>query len=167
MFIGELNKKELEFLETSLNNNKGMSSIEIASLERRHPYAIMRDDNALIISDMTHYGFHDKELNNFLLSKFGTEEFQLDFFYKLDYKEGNETTPHKDKYFVLQTTLILLSDGFSGGNLIVDGKNVNLNKRGMYINFEGNKKTHYVTKVESGVRSVLVVMFNKKSNNLL
>ena len=26
MFIGELNKKELEFLETSLNNNKGMSS---------------------------------------------------------------------------------------------------------------------------------------------
>lgn len=164
MYIGELNQTELEFLENSLIKNKGMTSAEYTSLKRKHPYAVMRNDNVLILSNMTHYGLHDEELNNFLISKFGKPNLQLDFFYKLDYNEGDLTTPHKDKYFVVRTILILLSDTFTGGELYIDDEDVGLNKKGMYVNFEGNKQTHHVNRVNSGTRSVLVVMFNEKSN---
>jgi len=164
MFIGELSHTELQFLEKALSENKGMTQAEYAELESRHPYAVMRDDNALILSDMTHYGFHNEELNKFFMTKFGGEDLQLDFFYKLDYKAGDYTNPHLDKYFVLQTTLLLLTEDFTGGELYVDKVNVNLNKKGMYINFAGNSQIHSVTEVTSGVRSVLVVMFNKKDS---
>lgn len=167
MFIGNLNNEELEFLETSLKNNQGMTASEFSKLKIRHPYAQERKDNIhLIECKMTHYGQQDFELNSFLLSKFGKDKFQLDFFYKLDYFPGHYTVAHRDKYFVLQTTLILLSEDFIGGELYVDGKDVNLNQRGKYINFNGHDHIHSVSEVTSGVRSVLVVMFNKK-NSLL
>ena len=167
MYIGELSENELAFLETSLNNNKGPSASEFSKLQVRHPYAQERNDNIhLIECKMTHYGQQDLELNSFLLSKFGNDKFQLDFFYKLDYFPGNYTVAHRDKYFVLQTTLILLSEDFTGGELLVDGINVNLDKRGKYINFEGSKQEHSVTEVTFGVRSVLVVMFNKRDSLL-
>ena len=166
MFIGELSHTELEFLEKALSENKGMTQAEYAELEGRHPYAVMRDDNALILSDMTHYGFHNEELNKFLMTKFGREDLQLDFFYKLDYKVGDYTTPHRDKYFVIQTTLVLLTEDFTGGELYVDDKDINLNQRGKYINFNGHDRIHSVKEVTSGIRSVLVVMFNKKQSLL-
>lgn len=166
MVVDKLSNYELEFLETSLKNNKGMSESEYSKLRIRHPYAVMREDNALILSNMTHYGFHDSELNKFLQTKFGKDEYQLDFFYKLDYQVGDYTTPHRDKYFVLQTTLILLSEDFEGGELIVDDSNVNLNEKGKYISFNGHDHIHSVTEVTSGVRSVLVVMFNKRDSLL-
>lgn len=166
MYIGNLSENELEFLETSLNNNQGMSKNEYIEVAQKHPYVLLKEDDPLIICNKTHYGLDDIKLNSFLQKKFGKEEYQLDFLYKLDYGVGNYTNPHRDKYFVLQTSLILLSEDFTGGELLVDGINVSLDKRGKYINFNGYDHIHSVSEVTSGVRSVLVVMFNKK-NSLL
>jgi len=166
MEIGFLNNHQFNFIENSLYNNKGMTEIEYLKLKKNHPYAVMRDDNALILSSMKHYGLHDTRLNEFLLKTFGNPNFKIDFFYELIYNEGDYTTPHLDKKTVLQTTLVLLEDNFTGGDLIIDDKNVNFNKKGMFINFKGYKEKHSVTKVESGIRRVLVIMFNKKQSLL-
>ncbi len=162
MEIGLLDNSEYNFIINSLNTNMGMSESEYATLKKKHPYAVMRDDNALIISSMKHYGSHDKELNAFLLKKFGKPNFKIDFFYELIYNQGNYTNPHLDKKTVLQTTLILLEDKFTGGDLIIDDNIISFNKKGMFINFEGFRERHSVSKIESGVRKVLVIMFDKK-----
>lgn len=162
MNLGLLEKQELDFLCSSLDMNKGMSDEEYKSLSIKHPYAIMREDNALILSSMIHYGLHDNKLNDFILRRFGNEDYVIDFFYQLVYKVGDYTNPHFDKKIVTQTTLVLLNDDFIGGDLILDSKKVPFNKKGMYINFNGNKQKHEVTKVIGGERRVLVIMFNKK-----
>ena len=161
MLIDYLTNKEFEYLKSLLSQNKGMSHIEYQNLKSRHPYAVEREDNQLIHSKMKHYGL-DNDLSKFINDKFGKPEYEIDFLYELTYNENDYTIIHKDAYFVLQTTLILLSDSFEGGKLMIDEKDVNFNKIGQYINFNGHDQTHEVTQVESGQRRVLVIMFNKK-----
>ena len=166
MYVGKLNQTELEFLQNSLFKNKGMSADEYRNLKLKHPYAVERDDNALILSSMKHYGNHDVNLNAFINKKFGNPNYEIDFFYELTYNVGDYTTPHRDAHFVLQTTLILLSDSFEGGKLLLDGDDVNLSTKGQYINFDGHNQIHEVTEIKSGQRRVLVIMFNKKQTLL-
>jgi hypothetical protein len=160
--ISELNDENFSLLQELLDKNKGISDSEYKNLSIKHPYAINRDDNAVILSSMKHYGLHDKQLNTFLISIFGKPEYELDFFYELTYNEGNYTNPHKDKYTVIQTTLVLLNDDFTGGELFIDETDVKFNKKKSYINFNGHKLKHSVNEVLSGKRIVLVIMFNKK-----
>jgi len=166
MIVDFLTQDELNYINDSLSKNMGMSEIEYKTLQKKHPYAVMRDDNALILSSMKHYGLHDSELNKFILNKFGNPDYDIDFFYELIYDTGDYTTPHRDAYYVLQTTLILLSDSFTGGKLLVDDTDMNLTKKGQYISFNGHTHIHSVTSVESGQRRVLVIMFNKKQSLL-
>jgi len=166
MLIDYLTNIELDYLNTSLSQNRGMSADEYRNLKLKHPYAVERDDNALILSSMKHYGNHDVNLNTFINKKFGNPNYEIDFFYELTYNVGDYTTPHRDAHFVLQTTLILLSDSFEGGRLLLDGKDVNLNVKGQYINFNGHNQIHEVTEIKSGQRKVLVIMFNKKQTLL-
>lgn len=163
MILGKLLHDDLEFLVKKLKINKGMDEHEYRELKVNHPYAVMRPDNALILSNMVHYGKHDLELNQFLLEKFGRSEFVIDFFYELIYSEGDYTNPHYDKKVVAQTTLVMLEDNFTGGELVIDGKKVDFHTTGQYVNFQGNEQKHEVKEVISGQRRVLVVMFNKNS----
>lgn len=162
MIIGHLTNDEFELIKKSLSQNKGMSSLETDNLNLKHPYAFPKEGGALILSSMEHYGLHDKNLNSFILNKFGKPEYEIDFFYKLTYNVGDYTNPHLDRYFVTQTTLVLLSENFTGGRLLINKKDVQFDREGTYINFNGNIEEHEVTKVESGFRSVLVIMFNNK-----
>jgi hypothetical protein len=164
MILDPLNIDEFNYITTSLLNNKGMSDLEYSILKKKHPYAIMRDDNALILSSMKHYGLHDTQFNSFILNKFGNSNYDIDFFYELIYNVDDYTNPHYDKEISVQTTLILLSDEFTGGELLIDNKDMQLNKKGMYISFDGFKQKHSVNKVLSGQRRVLVIMFNKKQS---
>jgi hypothetical protein len=164
MILDTLNIDEFNYITTSLLNNKGMSDLEYSILKEKHPYAIMRDDNALILSSMKHYGLHDTQFNSFILNKFGNSNYDIDFFYELIYNVDDYTNPHYDKEISVQTTLILLSDEFTGGELLIDNKDMQLNKKGMYISFDGFKQKHSVNKVLSGQRRVLVIMFNKKQS---
>ena len=166
MKIDSLSNIEFEFILDSLKNNKGMSESEYITLKEKHPYAIIRDDNALILSSMKHYGCHDSELNSFILNKFCNLKYDIDFFYELIYDVDDYTNPHFDKEISVQTTIVLLSDEFTGGELLLNGIDVGLNKKGMFINFNGFKNKHSVNKVLTGQRRVLVIMFNKKQNLL-
>jgi len=159
---GLLTDIEMNFLIHSLSTNTGISEYEYKQLKLKHPYAVKRDDNTLILSDMKHYGLHDHKLNNFLIEKFGRPEYELDFFYELTYNKGDHTNIHKDKYIVIQTTLILLNDDFTGGELSIENEHIEFNKKNMYINFDGHNLKHSVSAVKSGQRKVLVIMFNKK-----
>lgn len=167
MVSGYLTNEEIDFINKSLNQNKGMSNFEYENLKIRHPYALPKEGGSLILSSMEHYGSHDNELNYFILNRFGKPEFEIDFFYMLTYDVGDYTKPHKDKYFVTQTTLVLLSEDFTGGRLLINKEDTHFDKTGMYINFNGNHEDHEVTKVESGQRCVLVIMFNKKRTSLI
>ena len=164
MNLGILQKDELEFIISSLERNDGMSDEEYRVHSIKHPYAVERDDNILITSTMKHYGLSDNKLNEFILNKFGNEDYNIDFFYELIYSVGSYTNPHRDKKICAQTTLILLSDNFIGGDLIVDNKKVPFNKKGVYLNFDGNKNMHEVKPILSGERRVLVIMFNRKNS---
>lgn len=166
MNIGFLSEEEMFFLTDSLSKNKGMSVDEYEKLKIKRPLVVKKRDGGIIYSSMKHYGLHDSDLNNFLLQKFGKFEYELDFFYELIYNMGDSIVSHRDRYTVIQTTLILLSDQFTGGNLIIEDKDVHFNKKNMYINFDGNKLKHSVSKVTSGQRRVLVVPFNPKKNIL-
>jgi len=161
MKIDKLTTDELKLLCSMLDRNQGMSEQEYNQLKIDHPYAVMREDNALILSSMKHYGKHDEELNSFLLNKFGHKDYTIDFFYELIYNVGDYTNPHYDKKMVAQTTLVLLSDNFTVGDLIIDDVNLNFNSKGDYVNFRGCDEKHAVSTVTEGQRRVLVVMFNK------
>jgi len=161
--IGELNDDNFFLLQELLDKNKGISDSEYKNLYIKHPYATTVDGNpTLILSSMKHYGLHDEQLNTFLISNFGTPGYELDFFYELTYNEGDYTKPHYDREIAIQTTLVLLNDDFSGGELFIDETDVKFNKKKLYINFDGHKLKHSVNKVLSGKRIVLVIMFNKK-----
>lgn len=166
MIIDTLNIDEFGYITTSLLRNKGMSKLEYSILKEKHPYAIIRDNNAVILSSMKHYGLHDTEFNAFILNKFGSPNYDIDFFYELIYDVGDYTNPHYDKQLSVQTTLILLSDEFIGGELLIDDNDVQFNKKGMYVSFNGFECKHSVNKVISGQRRVLAIMFNKKQSLL-
>lgn len=161
MKVGKLSKAQLDFIVDSLQSNPGMSSEEYDCLRKNHPYAIMREDNVLILSSMKHYSLKDEQLTNFFLSYFGNPTYSLDFFYELIYNVGDYTNPHYDKRVAVQTTLILLSDNFTGGELTIDDKSVEFKEKGSYISFDGYRQKHSVSEVTSGQRRVLVVMYNK------
>jgi hypothetical protein len=167
MDIGCLNSEEIDYINQALSENGGMNPLEYENLKYKHPYIVIKGEDALILTSMKYYGMHDSKFNSFIVEKFGKPEYEIDFFYELIYDKGNLTKPHRDKYFVLQTTLILLSNEFVGGRLIIDGEDVNFTEIGQYVNFEGNNQVHQVTQLESGQRRVLVIMFNKKRTSLI
>lgn len=167
MDIGILTDDEIQFLEHHLKLNTGMTEDEISTLKKNHPYIFIQEDTlGIIISNNKLYGQHDQDLNQFFLNRFGKEDYSIDFFYELIYNPGQYAKPHFDKKFVIQTTLILLSEDFTGGQLYINNNDVHFNKKNMYINFCGSKDRHSVSKVENGQRRVLVIMFYKKDNLL-
>lgn len=161
-----LNNEEINYINQALSENAGMNPLEYENLKYKHLSDGQLGINTLMTS-MKFYGGHDSKFNSFIVKKFGKPKYEIDFFYELIYDKGDLSKPHRDKYFVLQTTLILLSNEFVGGRLIIDGVDVNFTEIGQYVNFEGNNQIHEVTQLESGQRRVLVVMFNKKRTSLI
>jgi hypothetical protein len=74
---------------------------------------------------------------------------------------NKKSTPHRDSYDY--TGVILLNDNFSGGDLIVDGKNSDL-KVGDFFVFP-SQKLHYVQKINSGQRYTLITFIKKENKN--
>ena len=108
----------------------------------------------------THYSNKNTVLYNQLQELFGNSDLVLDCFYKFRYNVGDYAKAHTDSYSA-QTSLILLSDNFTGGDFILDHKRVNFNKQGMFINFDSTKR-HSVSEIITGHRDVLVMLFQNK-----
>jgi len=162
MKIRSLDKSEIDFINTSLLKNGGIGNSEFKVFSKNHPYVVGKyKDIDIIGCTKEYYGTHDLEFNNFLISKFGDGDWVLDSFYKLTYNVGDSSIPHFD-FANKQTTIILLSDDFTGGESIIDNVDINMNKTGTFVRFLGSKLKHGVNPVISGKREVLVVWFNSK-----
>jgi hypothetical protein len=163
--INYLNNSDIEFIKKSLFTNNGISQSEWELFCINHKYVVnpIESDKHIIDCDKKYYGLKDYEFNKFLLKKFGRPDYTLDVFYKLTYNVGDSTIPHFDITKTIQTTIILLSDTFTGGDLLIKNQIVPFNKIGSYVSFKGNTTLHGVSEVTSGKREVLVIWFNKKS----
>lgn len=71
------------------------------------------------------------------------------------YTQGNKCERHLDRSSN-QTYIFMLSEEFSGGDLLIDGVNSNITK-GDVVCFNGQKEQHEVTEITDGIRDVLVV----------
>lgn len=161
-----LSSQELSFIKSSLESNRGISGLEMDRFEKNHPYVVNKVNNEYHIIDCNkeYYGLHDINFNNFLIEKFSQGDWTLDTFYKLTYYTGDYSLPHKDVKSTACTIVVLLSDNFTGGETIIDGKDINLNRTGMYVAFNGSEIQHGVNKVTSGSREALVIWFNRKED---
>jgi hypothetical protein len=162
--IDYLNSSDMEFIKKSLLNNTGISQSEWESFCINHKYVVnpIESDTHIIDCDKKYYGLGDVVFNKFLLTKFGNPDYTLDVFYKLTYNIGDSTIPHFDITKTIQTTIVLLSDTFTGGDLLIKNQIIPFNKIGSYVSFKGNTTLHGVSEVISGKREVLVIWFNKK-----
>jgi hypothetical protein len=163
--VNYLTSSDIEFIKKSLSTNSGISQSEWDSFCINHKYVVnpIESDTHIIDCDKKYYGLSDDIFNEFLLKKFAKPEYTLDVFYKLTYNVGDSTIPHLDITKTIQTTIILLTDTFTGGDLIIKNKIIPFNTIGSYVSFKGNTTLHGVLEVTSGKREVLVIWFNKKS----
>ena len=88
------------------------------------------------------------------------------------YEEGDFLENHIDERLVNSnnklnaiTLIFLINPAEIGGLLFLDGIDIELNNPGDYVIFDGQKTYHEVTKVEKGIREVLIVWLIKKNKN--
>tara|TARA_B100000073_G_scaffold186327_1_gene154270 strand:+ start:193 stop:573 length:381 start_codon:yes stop_codon:yes gene_type:complete len=82
--------------------------------------------------------------------------------YIIEYRNGSFTTLHKDASLKTEVTLLYKSDDLEGGDLIVDGKQIDMEVGDTYTYLPEQK--HEVTEVNKGVRRVLISWFHKNSS---
>ena len=63
------------------------------------------------------------------------------------------------------TIIFLINPAEIGGLLFLDGIDIELNNPGDYVIFDGQKTYHEVTKIEKGIREVLIVWLIEKDKN--
>ena len=145
-----------------LESAKERDNDELKYMNEIHNKVVDTNNCIISISDnkSIHYSNKNIVLYNQLQESFGNSNLVLDFFYKFKYNVGDYAKAHTDSYSD-QTSLILLSDNFTGGEFTLDSKLVNFNKKGMFINFDSTKR-HSVSKVLTGYREVLVMLFQNK-----
>ena len=88
------------------------------------------------------------------------------------YEEGDFLENHIDERLVNSnnklnaiTLIFLINPAEIGGLLFLDGIDIELNNPGDYVIFDGQKTYHEVTKVEKGIREVLIVWLIEKNKN--
>ena len=88
------------------------------------------------------------------------------------YEEGDFLENHIDERLVNSnnklnaiTVIFLINPAEIGGLLFLDGIDIELNNPCDYVIFDGQKTYHEVTKVEKGIREVLIVWLIKKNKN--
>ena len=148
----------LSLLESAEKRNND----ELKYMNEIHNRVVDTNNNIIRIHNnkSVHYSNRNTVLYNKLQELFGNSDLMLDCFYKLKYNIGDYSHPHTDSYSD-QTSLLMLSDNFTGGDFTLDSKQVNLNKKSMFVNFDSTKK-HSVSEVLTGHRVVLVMLFQKK-----
>ena len=145
-----------------LKNAEKRNNDELKYMNGIHDKVVNTNNSIIRIHNnkSVHYSNKNTVLYNQLQELFGNSDLVLDCFYKFRYNVGDYAKTHKDSYSN-QTSLLLLSDNFTGGDFILDHKRVNFNKQGMFINFDSTKR-HSVSEIISGHRDVLVMLFQNK-----
>lgn len=105
------------------------------------------------------------EIENEIRPKLDVEDYKITWIQMSQYDNGRYFRKHLDAGNN-ETLIIILSDGFVGGDTLLDGNKVKLNK-GDAIFFSGYKVYHEVTKVTNGTRKALIVWFKPKTKTLI
>ena len=144
-----------------LKNAEKRNNDELKYMNGIHDKVVNTNNSIIRIHNnkSVHYSNKNTVLYNQLQELFGNSDLVLDCFYELKYNVGDYSHPHTDSYSD-QTSLLLLSDNFTGGDFTLDSKQVNFNKKSMFVNFNSTQR-HSVSKVLTGHRVVLVMLFQK------
>lgn len=161
MIVKKLDSIEFDFILNQLSNATLKNKIEIEEMNLIHGNVINTKNRVMNIGKSKHYSNSNITLYNKLQELFGRENCILDCFYKFNYGVGDYAKPHHDSYSN-QTSILLLSDDFSGGDFILNKNNLEFKQKGTFITFN-SKDEHSVSKITKGIREVLVMLF--KSNN--
>ena len=105
------------------------------------------------------------EIEEKIKLKLNTDHFNVSWVQMTQYDSNRYLRKHLDGGNN-ETLIILLSDDFVGGDLLLDDIKIDLNK-GDAIFFSGYKIYHEVTKVTSGFRRALIVWYKLKSKTLI
>lgn len=113
------------------------------------------------------------ELINFIKEKTGCSVSDITSIHIGKYEQGDFLENHIDERLVNSnnklnaiTLIFLINPAEIGGLLFLDGIDIELNNSGDYVIFDGQKTYHEVTKIEKGIREVLIVWLIKKDINL-
>jgi len=120
-------------------------------IKDNHGYDI---DNLINYSNIIYCDINNKILNGICSGIIDDKE-KIYSIHWIEYKVGSMTHSHLDR-LSHNTYIILLSDNFTGGKLLVDNVDVGLNL-GDVVSFVGNREHHQVTEITSGIREVLVI----------
>lgn len=149
----------LELSNTSIANEKEMdrrNSINTFHKSRTEQKGF-RFQNVKLI----HYDIGNKKLNNLIHDITGGRTKDIQSIYTVEFSKGDFGEPHLDTNSRTTLSLVLEKNSI-GGDLIIEGKNANLNKPGEYIIYDGAKTMHSVSKVTKGKRKSLIVFYTKK-----
>lgn len=158
---GFIDKNVFDSILSLLENAEERNDDELAYMKKIHNRVV--DTSSVIhIKDnkSIHYSNRNTELYNQLQGLFGNPNLVLDCFYRFRYNVGDWARTHSDSYSE-QTSLVLLSDNFTGGVFTLDYKQLSFHKKGMFVSF-GSTQHHSVSQVLTGHRDVLVMLFQNK-----
>lgn len=159
MIVRELKEDVYNLILNKLHYAKEKNEIELNKMKQIHMPVVDTRNRLMNIETSIHYSNSNNELYNLLHKEFGNEDLVLDCFYKFKYNVGDFANPHYDGYSH-QTSILLLSDEFTGGDFFINDKKVDFNKKGKYIQFN-SEQIHSVSEIISGYREVLVMLFQK------
>ena len=105
-----------------LESAKERDNDELKYMNEIHNKVVDTNNCIISISDnkSIHYSNKNTVLYNQLQELFGNSDLVLDCFYKFRYNVGDYAKTHKDSYSN-QTSLLLLSDNFTGGEFGFEG----------------------------------------------
>jgi hypothetical protein len=144
-------RKALSLIDVDIIKDSYRIGLSDEYVNKNHSYQI---DKIIDYSDI----FYCDKTNPFILpivNKFIQPSEKIYSIHWIEYKEGCSSDKHLDRSS-LNTYIILLTDNFTGGDLLVDSVNTNMGM-GDIVSFNGSKEHHEVLKVTQGVREVLVV----------
>lgn len=165
-----LSNNEYNFLKTELDNTPIMSDNELKYVKLAHPQLyyttknIKNESVALYTEKSYVYHLTNEKLNKFICDKFDEPIKNLYMMHRLFYGKGGFAKKHRDRFTTHKTISIIMNDEFTGGDMYINNKLVNMNKQGEYVSFNGSTDEHEITEITNGVRDVLIVWFSKKQS---
>lgn len=147
----KINRNALSLIEIDIIKDSYRLGTSDEYVDKNHSYQI---DKIIDYSDI----FYCDKTNPFLLpivEKFILPSEKIYSIHWIEYSTGCSSDRHLDRSS-LNTYIVLLTDEFEGGDLLVDGVSTDM-RMGDIVSFNGSKEQHEVLTVTQGVREVLVV----------
>jgi hypothetical protein len=166
----KLTPDEFFHLKTELEITPLMTDEELYFIKSAHPqlyYSTIgkHDQGVSLITENTFiFSLKNETLNKFICEKFDEPLENLYMIHRLIYGVGGHGKRHKDRFTTHKTVSIILSDKFEGGEMFINDKQIELNKKGDYVCFNGGTDWHEIKEIKKGHRDVLIVWFSKKQS---